>query len=192
MANNYFNPYNPYMPNFIQTRIDGLQRQKADLDNQINMLNQQMQPQQQAPIQQTFINGQPAQQVSTQQDQNFDFKGKWVANKEEAKNIANNNLPLILLDGSESKFYMKDSQGTLRTFKFEEVFEKENESSTQNEEIALIKNQMEQQNKAIQAILATLSKNDTNIQKNEESISEQQIETKKAQQKKRQEVAKGE
>lgn len=146
---NYINPYNPYMANFMQNRMESLQRQRADIDNQISMMNQQMG--QQPPIQQTFItNPQPQEQQGMQ----FDFKGKWVASEQEARSISNN-IPLLLLDENDSKFYMKDAQGGLRAFKFEEIFETDSKEN-QNEEIQLLKQQLAQQNQAIQAILATL------------------------------------
>lgn len=106
--------YNP-----MQSRIDSLNQQKAMIDQQLNALSQYQMP----PIN---INNNMTPNMPT----NFDFNGKWVGNENEAKGVANNNLPLILFDKNEPIFYMKNLDGTFKKFKFEEVVEQStNETS---------------------------------------------------------------
>lgn len=57
------------------------------------------------------------------QSGNFDFNGRFVNSKEEAMGIANNNLPLILFDRNNPIMYMKNLDGSFKTYKFEEIVE---------------------------------------------------------------------
>lgn len=95
--------YNPYQDNLI--------RQKAMIEQQLQQLNQV------PPIN---INNQFAQPQLPQQN-NFDFNGKWVSNETEAKQTANNNLPLILFDREQPIFYMKSNDGTMKKYSFQEI-----------------------------------------------------------------------
>lgn len=112
--------YNSYNP--MQARIESLMQQK-------NMIEQQLQSLQQ-------MNNIPPININNnmtppqQSNQNYDGNFKWVDNEEQAKQIANNNLPLILFDNNNPMFYMKNVDGTFKKFKFEEV----NEESTKNED----------------------------------------------------------
>lgn len=95
--------YNPYQDNLI--------RQKAMIEQQLQQLNQV------PPIN---INNQFTQPQLPQQN-NFDFNGKWVSNETEAKQTANNNLPLILFDREQPIFYMKSNDGTMKKYSFQEI-----------------------------------------------------------------------
>lgn len=95
--------FNPY-----QSRMDSLLQQKQMLEQQMTALQQYQQ------MPNININNMP-------QPNNFDFNGRWVNSKDEAMGVANNNLPLIMFDRNNPIFYMKNMDGTFRTFKFEEV-----------------------------------------------------------------------
>lgn len=97
--------YNPY-----QSRLESLMQQRSMIDNQLNSL-QQYQQMPNININNMTPTG------------NYDFNGRWVNSAEEAKNLANNNLPSIFLDRNNPLFYMKNMDGTFRTFKFEEVID---------------------------------------------------------------------
>ena len=99
-----FNPYG-------QNRLDNLIQQKNMIEQQIQSLQQMQMP----PIN---INNN-----MTPQPNNYDGNFKWVDNQEQAKQIANNNLPLILFEKNKPVFHMKNIDGTFKTFKFEEVIE---------------------------------------------------------------------
>lgn len=99
--------YNPYN----QTRLDSLAQQKALIEQQMAQLQQMQMP----PIN---INNN-----MTPTPNNYDGNFKWVDNQEQAKQVANNNLPLILFDRNNPIFYMKNVDGSFKTFKFEEVIE---------------------------------------------------------------------
>lgn len=99
-----FNPYG-------QNRLDNLIQQKNMIEQQIQSLQQMQMP----PIN---INNN-----MTPQPNNYDGNFKWVDNQEQAKQVANNNLPLILFDRNNPIFYMKNIDGSFKTFKFEEVIE---------------------------------------------------------------------
>lgn len=103
------NGYNP-----TQYQLDSLDNQIQMLNQRRAMLQQQMQP---APIQQTFIQ-QPAQ---SQPQANFDFNGKWVNGIDEAKQLAGNNLPLLIFDKSSSIFYMKQLDGSMLAYEYKPV-----------------------------------------------------------------------
>lgn len=118
--------YNP-----LQTRMD-------NIDSQINMLQQQKMAlqnyNQPAPIQQTFI-----QQPSGTTKQ-YDFNGLWCNGIEEAKSVANDNLPLVIFDKQEDRFYMKQINGVLKAFDFKEVPIKEKENNDITELKQLVEN----------------------------------------------------
>lgn len=97
--------FNPY-----QSRMDSLLQQKQMLEQQMTALQQY----QQKPN--ININNMP-------QPNNFDFNGRWVNSKDEAMGVANNNLPLIMFDRNNPIFYMKNMDGSFKTFRFEEVLE---------------------------------------------------------------------
>lgn len=96
----------------LQSRRDMLMQQRQMIEQQLNSLNQMSVP----PIN---INNNMNPTPMT----NFDFNGKWVDGEEQAKQIAGNNLPLILFDNNENMFYMKSVDGSFKKFKFEEVQE---------------------------------------------------------------------
>ena len=102
--NNYYNP--------MQSRVDSLMQQKA-------MIEQQLQSLQQMNVPNININNIPSNPTPS----NFDFNGKWVDGEEQARNVANNNLPLILFDNNNPVFYMKNMDGAFKKFKFEEIKE---------------------------------------------------------------------
>lgn len=85
--------YNNYNP--AQARIDSLMQQRQMIDQQIQQV------QQYANIPPININN----QITPQQQGNFDFNGKWVNDEQEARNFANANLPTILFDNNKSIFY---------------------------------------------------------------------------------------
>lgn len=95
--NNYYNP--------MQSRVDSLMQQKA-------MIEQQLQSLQQMNVPNININNIPSNPTPS----NFDFNGKWVDGEEQARNVANNNLPLILFDNNNPVFYMKNMDGAFKSF----------------------------------------------------------------------------
>lgn len=99
----------------MQPRLDSLMQQRQLLDQQINALSQYQVP----PIN---INNN-----MTPAPSNYDFNGKWVTSEQEAKGVANNNLPLILFDKNEPVFYMKNLDGSFKKYKFMEVVEQKEE-----------------------------------------------------------------
>ena len=120
--NNFNNPYNnPYMMNMWQTpytnplqnEINRLNQRKQEIDAQLNMLQNQNQ---QTPVIQNF-------QLAPQQqgNQSFDFNGSFVE-KEEDVNAINNqtNKPLFLMNKNKNEFYIKNPDGTVQSFSFEQ------------------------------------------------------------------------
>lgn len=97
--------FNPY-----QSRMDSLLQQKQMLEQQMTALQQYQQ------MPNININNMP-------QPNNFDFNGRWVNSKDEAMGVANNNLSLIMFDRNNPIFYMKNMDGSFKTFRFEEVLE---------------------------------------------------------------------
>lgn len=97
--------FNPY-----QSRMDSLLQQKQMLEQQMTALQQYQQ------MPNININNMP-------QPNNFDFNGRWVNSKDEAMGVANNNLPLIMFDRNNPIFYMKNIDGSFKTFRFEEFLE---------------------------------------------------------------------
>lgn len=120
--NNFNNPYNnPYMMNMWQTpytnplqnEINRLNQRKQEIDAQLNMLQNQNQ---QTPVIQNF-------QLAPQQqgNQSFDFNGSFVE-KEEDVNAINNqtNKPLFLMNKNKNEFYIKNPDGNVQSFSFEQ------------------------------------------------------------------------
>ena len=128
--NNYYNP--------MQSRVDSLMQQKA-------MIEQQLQSLQQMNVPNININNIPSNPVPS----NFDFNGKWVDGEEQARNIANNNLPLILFDNNNPVFYMKNTDGAFKKFKFEEIKEEKVENAN-NERMDMLEAKMDTILKALQ------------------------------------------
>lgn len=106
----YFNPYN-------QNRLDNLMQQKSMIEQQIQSLQQMQVP----PIN---INNNMTPQPQTNYDGNF----KWVDGEEQARQVANNNLPLILFDNNNPIFYMKNVDGTFKKYQFTEIIDQPQES----------------------------------------------------------------
>jgi len=129
--------YNPYNP--MQNRVDNLIQQKAMIEQQLQQL------QQYSNIPPININN----QVTPQSQNNFDFNGKWVDSEEQAKQIANDNKPLILFDNNNPIFYMKNTDGTLKKFKFTEVKEtnKEDRLTKLEEKMNVLINSLDKQEK---------------------------------------------
>nr|DAU52842.1 MAG TPA: hypothetical protein [Caudoviricetes sp.] len=104
--------FNPYQNDLI--------RQKALIEQQLQQLSQV------PPIN---INNQFSQMPK---EQSFDFNGRWVSNESEARQAANNNLPLILFDRESPIFYMKSTDGSLKKYAFKEVESKQDNSELEN------------------------------------------------------------
>lgn len=128
--NNFYNP--------VQSRVDSLIQQKAMIERQLQSL------QQMNSVPNININNMPPQP-----QMNFDFNGKWVDGEEQARNVVNNNLPLILFDNNNPVFYMKNMDGTFKKFKFEEIVE-ENPVNSNNERMDMLEAKMDTILKALQ------------------------------------------
>lgn len=127
--------YNP-----MQGRLEYLQNQKNMIDQQIASLQQYQVP----PI--NINNNMPSTQPNQSPFYNsFDFNGKWVQNEQDARGVANNNLPLILFDKENPIFYMKGIDGSFKKFKFSEIVEEEQPKQVNDERI----NQLEAKMSAI-------------------------------------------
>lgn len=146
---------NYYNPNPMQTRMDALLQQKQYLEQQINQL------QQYSNVPPININNQitPQQQSNTQA---FDFNGRWVDGKDQALNVANNNLPLILLDKNNPYLYLKNMDGSFKTFQLSEVIEEEHGNKVAEERMDKIENKLDSliralnsQNQPMQANIPT-------------------------------------
>ena len=97
---------------------DPLQSRREDLLNRKNMIEQQLQSLQQLNVPPININNNMPMPT---QPPIYDGNFKWVDNEQQAREVANNNLPLILFDNNEDKFYMKNIDGSFKCFHFEEV-----------------------------------------------------------------------
>lgn len=97
-----------------------------------------------------------------QQPNNFDFNGRWVDTIEEAKNVASNNLPVVMFDKNKSLFYMKGIDGSFKTYEFKEVVEQK-----ESDRINALEDK-------INAIIGLLSQGGTNIQVPQETSVETQ------------------
>ena len=107
------NMYNP-----MQQRMEQLLNQKQMIEQQMQMLQQF-----QSQVPPININNQLTPQIG-----NYDFNGKWVDSEEQARNIANNNLPLILFDNNNPIFYMKQVNGDFKKYSFSEIIDQPKES----------------------------------------------------------------
>lgn len=111
------------MYNYNQSRMDSLMQQKQMIEQQIQTLQQYQVP----PI--NINNNIPSS--SNNHQTNYDGNFKWVDGEEQAKQIANNNLPLILFDNNNPIFYMKNVDGSFKKFTFSEVIEEKKENMTE-------------------------------------------------------------
>lgn len=119
----------------MQSRMDSLMQQKQMIEQQLQALQQYQIPPININNQITPNNNMPGAAAS------FDFNGKWVANENEAKGIANNNLPLILFDKNDAIFYMKNLDGSFKKFRFTEVVD---QPQVQNDDrIAALENKFD-------------------------------------------------
>lgn len=146
MNNNPYNNYNMYNPynNPVQNRINTLNQQKQDIEAQINMLQGQTQ---QTPIVQNF-------QLNPQ-NQNYDFNGSFIEKEEDAKNFnISDNKPLFLMNKNKNEFYIKNVDGTVQTFSFEQVIENNNANS--NSETIAPNEDLKEVKESITSILAIL------------------------------------
>lgn len=133
--------YNP-----MQYQLDSLDNQIQMLNQRRAMLQQQMQP---APIQQTFIQQPaPAAPATT-----FDFNGKWVNGIDEAKQLAGNNLPLLIFDKSSSIFYMKQLDGSMLAYEYKPV----PITDPKDAEIKQLKQQLAEMQNQIKAVSSSLT-----------------------------------
>lgn len=105
--------YSGYNP--LQSRIDGLMQQRSMIEQQLQSL-QQMNNIPPININNNMTSPQPAHQ-------NYDGNFKWVDGEEQARQVANNNLPLILFDNNNPMFYMKNVDGSFKKFRFEEIID---------------------------------------------------------------------
>lgn len=170
MMGNMYQPFNP-----MQSRLNSLNQQKQELENQINMLQSQMP---QTPIVQNF-------QLTPQGQQNFDFNGSFVEKEEDVNNIKNDTTkPLFLMNKNKNEFYIKNPDGTVQIFNFEqkEQFEKmtlKNNDNLENQDIKKMNDDII----AIFGVLNTLqgnfdklvqiianSQNNAKIEENEQNI----------------------
>ena len=103
--------YGGYNP--IQARMESLMQQKQMIEQQMNSLQGMNVP----AI--NINNNTTPSQPQTNYDGNF----KWVDGEEQARQVANNNLPLILFDNNNPMFYMKNVDGSFKKFRFEEVID---------------------------------------------------------------------
>lgn len=101
-----------YTSSPIQSRIDYLTQQR-------NMIDSQLQSMQQMAVPPININNQITPAVSN--NETYDFNGKWVDNEEQIKSISHGSTPLLLFDNNNPIFYIKNTDGTIKKFQFEEV-----------------------------------------------------------------------
>jgi hypothetical protein len=167
MNNNFSNPYlqNPYMNNAYfpqpygssQNRIAMLEQQKHDIENQISALQSQQGQSNLPPIN---INNQISPNGNTQPQGNFDFNGRFIKNESEIKDVFNNNLPIILMSSEDSKFYIKNLDGSITKYKFEEIAEENENGEKENEkdfkEFENLKQQVKEQQIALNKIVGLL------------------------------------
>lgn len=138
----------------LQSRRDMLLQQRQMIENQLNSLNQMNNL---PPININNNMSTPSQQA------NYDGNFKWVDNEEQAKQIANNNLPLILFDNNQPIFYMKNTDGSFKKFQFQEV-----EISQSNNDSQLRK-EIDIMNEKINNIIDVLNKSSQNNTRNEKA-----------------------
>lgn len=108
MAFNYYQPYTSYAQ---QETAHRLQRMRDEINDQLAQMQQQPAPQ----IQQTFITPSP-------DNSQMNIPAKWVNNYDEVK-AANVYIATIFMDKNKPRFYMKDENGSIKSFDFIEVEE---------------------------------------------------------------------
>ena len=118
---------------------------EKDIPQELLTQLKQLQTLQQMNVPNININNIPSNPTPS----NFDFNGKWVDGEEQARNVANNNLPLILFDNNNPVFYMKNMDGAFKKFKFEEIKEEKVEN-TNNERMDMLEAKMDTILKALQ------------------------------------------
>lgn len=168
MNNNFSNPYmsnpymtNPYMPTSYgnpQNRINMLEQQKRDIDNQISML----QSQQQTPMNQPLtINNNIVPNNQTQDQNKYDFKGVFLDDEDKIKDLYDSTLPIIIMSSKDSTFRIKNLDGTITKYRFEEIKEDENKNgeNINSEEINVLKKKVEEQGIALNQIVSLLQAN---------------------------------
>lgn len=126
-----YNPYNQY-------RIDSI-------DNQIKSLEQQRAMLSQVPVVNNYLNTAPPS--------NYDFNGIWASSEDEARQVASANLPIIIMNKNDSKFYIKNLDGSFKTYSFSEEAEKPKVDTAK--EINDLKMSVAALNDAVQKVLNT-------------------------------------
>lgn len=147
----------------LQSRRDMLNQQRQMIEQQLNSLNQMSVP----PIN-INNNMTPSPMV------NFDFNGKWVDSEEQAKQVANNNLPLVLFDNNQNMFYMKSVDGSFKKFKFEEVIDVPVQASGTDPRVDELERKMDM---ILSALQGTNSTTGTNTSPNTETAPVEQKST---------------
>ena len=155
------NPYNnmSYMPSPYgspQSRIQSLEQQKRDIDNQISMLQSQVGQPNLPPIN---INNQiapnPQQANADSQMNSFDFNGRFIKNEDELKQNLNNTLPVMFMSSDENKFYIRNMDGTISKYKFEE-YSDEPDEKMESDTVSELKRRLDSQETALNRILGYL------------------------------------
>lgn len=108
MAYNYYQPYSSYAQ---QETAHRLQRMRDEINDQLVQMQQQPAPQ----IQQTFI-------TPSIDNSQMNIPAKWVNSYDEVK-AANVYVATIFMDKNKPRFYMKDENGSVKSFDFTEVEE---------------------------------------------------------------------
>lgn len=147
----------------LQSRRDMLNQQRQMIEQQLQSLNQINVP----PIN-INNNMTPSPMV------NFDFNGKWVDSEEQAKQVANNNLPLVLFDNNQNMFYMKSVDGSFKKFKFEEVIDVPVQTSATDPRVDELERKMDM---ILSALQGTNSTTGTNTSPNTETAPVEQKST---------------
>lgn len=157
MMNTWQSPYNP-----LQNEINRLNQRKQEIDAQLSMLQNQSQ---QTPVIQNF-------QFTPQNQQNneYDFNGSFVEKEEEVNNLVNQtNKPLFLMNKNKNEFYIKNPNGEVQVFNFEqkEKFEKMTQSiqEPQTKETEILSNNN------LEELEQKIAKVDENIKSIDENVS---------------------
>jgi hypothetical protein len=171
-VNNAYNPYgNPYMQNAYsvpygnpQNRISMLEQQKRDIENQISFLQNQGQTPMNQPL---TINNNIVPNNQTQDQNKYDFKGVFLDDEDKIKDLYDSTLPIIIMSAKDSTFRIKNIDGTVTKYKFEEVKEeqtKNENNEVNNQEIENLKVQVQEQQIALNKIVGLLQANYQNNQ----------------------------
>jgi hypothetical protein len=171
-VNNAYNPYgNPYMQNAYSTpygspqnRISMLEQQKRDIENQISFLQNQGQTPMNQPL---TINNNIVPNSQTQDQNKYDFKGVFLDDEDKIKDLYDSTLPIIIMSAKDSTFRIKNIDGTVTKYKFEEVKEeqtKNENNEVNNQEIENLKAQVQEQQIALNKIVGLLQANYQNNQ----------------------------